>query len=211
MITYNIDNVEDLVLWNILIHNSSPINLNDVSNLDVTLLGLTQKAWVLNKGKRDYRDYLLDGVLSVKFRYDYIFDNNKITDFDIYIDYYKNDGTVGISKKLEKELSKKYLVEFNRVIRQNQIDYLMGAGDDLRNDAELLPEPQKSELIAFADLIDSLWLRYETEILEYINTGNDVLLNRINNESDEPYLTGINTIDPEIGFTMKQIMINQIT
>lgn len=214
MVTINVENIEALKIWRTLIKGTIPYRLEDVSNLDITLLDFNQKAWEYLKGKRDVREYLDENDdLIVRFRYEYTLKagTNQVADFNIFVEFFDWDGNVGVSKKLEKELSRKYLTEFNRIVRQNQVDYLMGAGNGFREDAESYPEPIKSQLLAFADLVDAMWVRYEAEILEYVNTGSDVLLNRINNENQEPFLSGLNTIDPETGLTMKQTIINEIT
>jgi hypothetical protein len=223
MVTYNVNNLDELKIGLILEHHSIPYSLEDVPNINVILIGLKQKAWEFIKGKRYIREYLDENDEKiVQFRYVYELEQiddgngnititNKVIGFDILIEYYKLDGSVGLTKTLEKELSRKYMTEFNRIVRQNQIDYLMGAGNGFREDAENYPEPQKSQLIQFANLVDAMWLRYETEILEYINTGNIALENTINNESDPVFLSGLNQIDPETGWTMKETILNEIT
>ena len=214
MITVNVENIESLLIWSILIRGNIKYHLNDVANIDVTTQELTQKAWKLIKGKRHVREYYDElNNLVVRFRCEYTLEtnSNKITDVQTYIEFFDFEGNIGLTKKLEKELSRKYLTELNRTVRQNQIDYLVGAGNGFREDAESYPEPIKSQLISFADLVDAMWVRYDSEINKYIGVGDTSLATVVINESTEPFLTGMNSIDPETGLTMRQTILNQIT
>jgi len=214
MITVNVENIESLLIWSILIRGNIKYHLNDVANIDVTTQELTQKAWKLIKGKRHVREYYDElNNLVVRFRCEYTLEtnSNKITDVQTYIEFFDFEGNIGLTKKLEKELSRKYLTELNRTVRQNQIDYLVGAGNGFREDAESYPEPIKSQLISFADLVDAMWVRYDSEINKYVGVGDTSLITVVTNESTEPFLTGMNSIDPETGLTMRQTILNQIT
>lgn len=215
MITYNVENTQQLLIWEQLLEqDESETPLHKVPSIDVTLQNLTQLAWEFIKGKRDCRRYENNrGETVVKFRYEYTLETNTniIADYDVVIEWFDIDGNVGLSKIIEKTLSRKYLTTFNKEVRQNQIDYLMGAGKGFREDAEQVPEPLKSQLISFADLVDALWVRYSEHIVTYVNTGSADLYTVVENEATSPFSEGLNQIDPSTGLTMRQTILNEIS
>ena len=217
MITPYVDEVEELRLFDILIHLSSCPSIENVPFEDITLLGLYQKEWSFDKGRRVSRNYLLGsstGETVVQTRYEYEFEGatNFVNCFKFIIDYYDYNGNVGLSKEIEKVITGQKLENFNKIIRQNQVAYLRASGKELRQDAEYVVDPvQKAQLIGAADLIDAMWIRWKDDIIEYENTGNDSLENTIINETVEPFNSVLNTIDPEYNFTMRAIILNQIT
>jgi len=216
MITTIVENIESLRVFNVLINKSQVPSLKDLPFIDVTLLGLSQKQWQFDRGRRTFRDYHLlnnDGTIgdpAVKFKYNYTLDssdNKTVTSFTIDIEYFDNSGIIGLTKRLEKEITGEKLEEFNKMIRRNQVTWLQSQGKALRSKAENYPEPDKSEAIAFSNLIDSLWILWKDEIIEYESIGNLNLQNRVTTEQ----IPELDYIDPETGLSMRQILLYQIT
>lgn len=208
------ENIEQLKIYKAALeHESANYSIGDVPAINIKLLPLYAKAWVFDKGRRSIRQYLHNQDVVCQFRYTYTFapNSNVVTGYSIIIEWMDLSGNVGVRKTITKELSKKYLTTFNREVRINQIDYLVGAGKGFRDIANNYQEPTRSELIAFADIVDSLWVRYETSIDEYINTGTGDLYDLVANESTEPYNTALNYTDPTTTITMRQTILNEIS
>lgn len=192
--------------------------IKDIPSIDVTLLDLRQKEWIFDKGARLNRDYMRvnkttgEETLAVRFVYSYIKEEGLIVSFTVSINYYDTEGNIAIVKIIDKEITGQRLEGFNKTIRMNQITYLRSAGKELKKDAESISDPvKKSEMVAAANLVDALWIRYKNEILEYENTANSNLAQRISSETEEPYNTILETIDPEFGYKIREILLNQIT
>lgn len=215
MLIEYIDNVDELAVWQLLRDSGKYFTNLSLSMEDITHMGLIQEAWEYDKGRRTKRDYKLNDetvVISHKYKYEMLSGTNEVLSFNSYIEYYDLSGGTGMVKYIEKRLSRKYIGEFNRIVRENQIDYLMAAGEGYRLRADTFSEPLKSQLLAFADIVDSLWIRYSSEIETYIGTGdNTELVSRIENEDDPNILMLFSVNDPDSGNSIKDVILYEIT
>lgn len=145
---------------------------------NVTFLGLDQGSWVLDRGQRQYRDYTSEDTLRVRDSYVYTMSssNKNIEGMSRMIQWYKQDGTVGLTKTIKINTTPESLKKLNREIRQNRMDFLESGAENLRNIASTLPpvEPyvtQAAQLNQVADSIDLLFTHYAIQIAEYIQRG----------------------------------------
>jgi len=208
MITTTVNNPEDLLISDTLVDSAHAHSFKDVANLDIKLQGLLKHNWALIKGKRDTRNYTLNDVVAVRFRYEYIMDGNKVIDFTEFIDFYDHSGGIGMTKEILEEPGN--LVRLNITIRQNIVDDLRERGELLRAAAESVPEPTKSVLISIADDVDALLNRYHDEMEDFVLTGSSLLLNAINNESDQAFIDKLDRVALD-GNTVKQSIVYEIT
>lgn len=218
----NCKSIEDLLV------NSSPFIVNDISEhnlynlafIPVKHIRLIRKSWIFEKGKRINRDYLLGEKLCVRHSYyDYQFHSSgdgRVVSFKQSFRYYLHDGvTVGMDVNIPMDLNIDFLYEVNKNIRKQKIDYLLSHGRNLRHQADTdtnLSQVEKTQLIQFADLIDSMFDKYKVEVerFERLNSGD--LLSVINAETDPAIVAGLNTPNPyEQGKTMKDIIVDQLT
>ncbi len=209
MIEVFVDNPEDLLISDTLIDSNLVYSFEDLAATDIKLLPLVKRNWDLDKGKRTTRKYTLeDGTDTIVFRYTYILEGTKVTDFTRYIDYHDKEGGIGMTKEILEDAGN--LVRLNITIRQNIVDDLRERGELLRAAADTQSEPIKSVLISIADDVDDLLIHYKIQMDDFVLSGNSDLLDAINNESDQVYIDKLNktTLD---GKTVKESIVYEIT
>ncbi len=214
MIQYNVDNLEDLRIFKVIEHSTTIHGLEGIPNQNIKLLDLQEKPWVYLKGKKQTRDYCYQGELIAQVKYNYQAKAGVITSWQKSIIWYKitadNSPVVGITKTIEKDLTKKKVIAINRAVRQNQIDYLTGSGDGLREDAQQEAAPIKTAYLKFADSVDALFVRYQHEIREYIDRGTATLYTTIQNEATTPFSQILDTNHHKLGISIRQIILYQL-
>lgn len=199
-----------------LIYKYLPTDL-DPKSYDFTLLGLNQLNWVIKKGRREERLYLDEASkIVVRDKYIYVESTNGVKSYDRIIEWLFADGTVAFSKTVKTDSAVGSVTKLNRYIRQNQIDFLLDSGDGLRAQAELVPEPTKSQLIFVADSIDTLMKHYEYEVDYYIKRGGTGFSDAVNNETDSNILALLGIVVPKNDgsgeyWTVKDSILGQIT
>ncbi len=209
MIEVFVDNPEDLLISDTLIDSNLVYSFEDLAAINLKLIPLIKGKWTLDKGKRTTRKYTLEDQTDVAcFRYEYVLDGTKVTDFTRYIDYHDRVDGVGMTKEILEDAGN--LVRLNITIRQNIVDDLRERGELLRAAAETQSEPIKSVLISIADDVDDLLIHYKTQMDDFVLSGNSDLLDAINNEADQVYIDKLNktTLD---GKTVKESIVYEIT
>lgn len=198
-----------------LIHKYLPGGLDPLT-YDFTLLGLDQLNWVIKRGRREERLYLDEtGKIVVRDKYVYVESNSGVKSYDRIIEWLYPDQTVAYSKTVKTDSAVGSVTKLNRYIRQNQIDFLLDSGDGLRAQAELVPEPTKSQLLFVADSIDTLMKHYEYEVDYYIKRGGTGFADAVNNETDANILALLAIVVPKNDgsgeyWTVKDSILNQI-
>ena len=216
-VTKTVDDIVELRIFNVLADVYPELNLDKLATISISNWGLVPKSWNMTKGKKDTRNYTesieVDSKTAIRIRYEYQLNGKIVVGFHKVIEYLKFDDTVGMSKELHKELSSPYLVDINRIIRQNQIDYLVGNAQNMRSVAEMYPEPKRIELIELAEGVESVFMHFKQEIEQYISIGSSSLLTAITNENTEPYKKILDTINPNpaLPISMRDIIIYQIS
>lgn len=222
----NVDKIEDLVLFDVLADINPTITLQQISVLPIENWGLFPLKWEITKGRKDIRNYNVSNVqnanTAIKIKYFYTFEpnSNVIADYYRQIEYMAYDGTVGMSKVLDKEVDEVFLEELNVFVRKNQVFWLRAQGKELRQQAQGYPPAQQAQAIAFANYIDTLWVLWKDEIILYENLGSGDLLTAVQNynatnlgvpDGQGGLIQDLDIVDPETGKTMRQIIIDQIT
>lgn len=211
MITYTCEDIEELRIYQQLKDTVSD-SLPDVHKESIRNLGLKKTARISEKGRRTLRTYdnELEEVV-IKDVYEYVMAGKKIKSYTRKLEWLKIDGSVGITKTIDEEVASGKIIELNIQVRKNQINYLREKGEDLRLEAESLPSPYKEQYIQVADMVDSLFVHYENEIVHYEKLGSTEFEDAVNNESDAS-VQGILSIPVnDEGETVKQLIIDQIT
>ncbi len=181
--------------------------------LDITFLGLLQGPWDFSRGARTERKYYNEtGDIVVRDAYTYVMDasNKSIVSVKRHIEWYNSDASVKVSKDITPSMDVKKIKQLNRDVRQGRIDYLESAAEDMRSQSAFVPEPIKSQLIMVADMMDAMFLHYETEVTRYVSRGTTDLEDAVNSETDPTILTTLGITTP-IGWTVKESIIYQIT
>jgi len=187
---------------------------------DIQFLGLTQHPWEYIRGaKTDRLYYCEDGNVLVKHSYTYtmVNDNRDMKDIHVKIEWFDENGVNKLTKEFDKMLNNKRRKELNREIRQGRIDHMESEAEALRELAQTLPEPQKTEYTTVADNIDFIFETYEVEIDHYIKRGTMDFENAVKSESDPNILNILNlqALQPQPNFpngmTVKESIIYQLT
>ena len=150
---------------------------------------LIQGNWVLDRGANTTKDYIdeEDGKVKIREEYSYTWGegNRFVEDFQKKILWYDNSGNLIHEKQLKREsVTAKKLKEVNRAICQGRLDYLETSADNLRETAETLPEPLKSQYIQVANSIDFLFKHYKEETTEYVARQTMSFENAIHKDSN---------------------------
>jgi hypothetical protein len=168
---------------------------------DITFLGFNQKAWDYSRGARTDRKYMCieePEKLKIKDHYNYTMGNGNrdLATVARQITWYKDDGSVGLTKDISKEFTPKSLGELNQIVRKGRMT-------DLRENAKAVPGGQ--------GLIDSIYSWYGTEITDYENIGSLSLEDALINEDDEVRLGTLNYQIAEFGnLTIMQLLAFQL-
>ena len=132
----------DLIIHRVLNPDQDPQNFNFK-----LLTGIVPELWIFERGAKNFRDYKLDGDLAVKVVWDYTLKNGN-RDIDSYVrklQWFSEDGNIAIEKTLPSNETAKKMKEINRAIRQARIDFLEAAAEELRDLADTVPEPYKTQ------------------------------------------------------------------
>jgi len=167
-------------------------NNYSISELEGKLLvsyPLVQGNWILERGANTIKNYREEenGQIKIREEYHYTWDEGDrfVQGFYKTIVWYDNDGGVLHKRNLKREsITPKKLKEVNRAICQGRLDYLETSADNLRNTAETLPEPLKSQYIQVADSIDFLFKHYKDETTEYVSRQTMAFENAILKDAD---------------------------
>jgi hypothetical protein len=169
--------------------------------LNITFMNFHQHAWDYSRGARTERKYM-DMVDQMKLKvrdfytYTYTNGNRDIGSLQRFIEWYKDDDTVGLSKSINKEFTAKSLGELNQEIRKGRMT-------DLRENAKAVTGGQ--------GLIDSIYNWYGTEIMTYEDLGSLAFENALINESDPVRLGTLNFQIVEFGnLTIMQLLSFQL-
>lgn len=157
--------VQKLVIKDLLI---GPAEMSDFG-----LIGLTPSVWEFSRGARKSRSYHYNGVLAVRDNYSYnlVDEGRSVDSYTRHIEWFNTDGTVGASKDVTPPLNKKNVKELNRALRQGRMDYLESSAEELRDVADMVPEPYKGQYNMIADSIDVLFSHYSVAVSDYISRG----------------------------------------
>lgn len=150
------------------------------------------------------------------YTYAYKPGTNIVQSYTRKFQWMQTDGSMGIEKDYTKIESVVSMNQLNIQIRQNQIDYLVGAGEQFGILAELnpfgFPQSVVDDLAFFSQKVPDIFLDYEAQITQYIQTGSDLLFNTIENESRADFVQAFNIIDPTNpdGWSMGKTMLNEL-
>lgn len=155
-----------------LIFDHLPLNV-DPKKYDFTILGLIQKDWTTDRGRRIERLYVdSEGKTAVRDKFIYTNSTNGwVKSYTRTIEWLNSDGSIAMSKVLKSESGYGNISKLNRIIRNKRIDYLFDEGEALRDLAKTLPEPSKTKYIEVADGLDSIYQHYESDIRRYVERG----------------------------------------
>lgn len=192
---------------------------DELKTINIQFLGLTQQPWTFKRGaklQRHYTDENNNTIVCDEFVYTYSPDLRKIDSYTRGIEWKGEDGVTFLFKDITPVQDKKKLKQLNREIRQGQLDYLEYAAEDLKDLAQTLPEPLKTQYTTIADSINLLFSHYEVEIEHYIQRGTMEFENAINNETNPSILAilALPARQPDVlypyGLTVKQSVIHQL-
>lgn len=196
-------------------YDTSELKLIPVKNL-----GLKRKPWIFSRGRKLKREFLDDSDnLRAEVIIDYVFsDGNRVsTPTSRTINWYKTDGSIGLTKTDELEYSIKDLESEHRKIRQGRLDYMTSAAKNLAALSATVPEPYKSDFLTASQSVETILVHYETEIVHYIDKGTQEFEDAVRNETD-PAITPLLDLmvrppDAEFsaGLTTKQTILHQLT
>lgn len=167
-----------------------------IKQTDVTLLGMDQEAWDYSRGARTTRDYKINAVLAVQHVYTYTMTNGNrdISTVTHTFNWYQKDGSIGLSKVTNKQMTAKALGELNREVR-------IGRMTDLRENAKLIGKQY---------ITDDLYSWYGAEISSYEEIGSLDFENAVKNETDPTRTARLTEVIPEFGgLTVEQLLIWQ--
>lgn len=173
--------------------------MEDVMRMDYSICGLFKEPSAYDKGRKTESNYYFDEektILCVKKTFQDVYDQGVFTGIDVTHDWYKNDGTVGMTKAEFKPLS---MYEASKLLRKRR----ERAVDSLSIDA--IGTPAETLMPGILD-----W--YKNEISEFIAMGNTALEDAINAEADQDMIDDLNTVmynDPQV--TVKERILSQIT
>lgn len=196
----------DTTQYNIFRFLHSPIAEPEfLANVEIGILGLTKKPWLYERGKKTTRDYLdSDDNLVCQIRCEYIEDDlGHITNVNKFIDFYTNEGTVGMTKDVSKEYTSRELKKLNREVRQNQIDHLEAVGE---------------EAPAVAPILNAIFDHYESDVDSYILRNGTGFEDAIRDEANPTITAYLNIVvepaevrEDDIDLTIRGGILYQIT
>lgn len=142
----------------------------NIKNQDFTIIGLNKQPPVFDKGRKKEASFTSDSIgQDVVVKKTFI---DKEYGIDVLFEWYKTDGTVGLSKTQEVHMSKEQLGDFFRQRRQRQVSSLIEGAKGT---------PVES-------LVGAIFAHYSNEVEEYLQVGDNVLENAIEVETDPTIL-----------------------
>jgi hypothetical protein len=162
---------------------------DELFNLNIQHLGFRQRAWDYSRGARTERRYECitePGTLKIRdyFTYTYDADNRNVETVRRHIEWYKMDGTVGLTKEIVKEFTPKSLGQLNKEIRDGRLK-------DLTENAKAVTGGDA--------IVDAIYSWYGGMIYDYIDRGTLDFENALRNETDPTRLGLLNQAVPEFG------------
>lgn len=131
---------------------------------------LKKKAWTKDRGLRIKQDYVYEPTGEIKvseiYEYEYTNDNREVKSYTRKINWY-DDGEVIQSQDTTPDLTINHISDVNKSARNSQVEYLELSADNLRNLADTLPEPYRSQYLQVASSIDLLLNHYEVSTRKY--------------------------------------------
>jgi len=127
--------VQTLRIWDILeALDYEYLSEGMLMSLDFTLLGLEQVDWTIKRGRRENRYYYNDkNELVVEHLYNYEYtQSGNVKNYTQTINWYNKQGQIGLTKNVNVKKGSGSITRLNRTIRQNQIDFLIEEGENLR-------------------------------------------------------------------------------
>jgi len=138
----------------------------------ITLEGvkLKKKAWLKDRGLRIRQDYVIHDTGETKvsevYTYQYKNEGREVSSYErkmVWLD----GGLPFMEVITTPDLTIDHLSDVNKAARNAQVEYLELSADNLRNLADTLPEPYRSQYIQVANSIDLLLNHYETVTRKY--------------------------------------------
>jgi len=131
---------------------------------------LKKKAWFKDRGLRMRQDYIYEPTGEIKiselYEYEYKNDKREVSSYIRKVEWY-DGGEVIQSQDTTPDLTIDHLSDVNKSARNAQVEYLELSADNLRNLADTLPEPYRSQYIQVAGSIDLLLNHYEGVTRKY--------------------------------------------
>lgn len=184
-------------------------------------LGLNKQPWTFTRGMKIREEFWDDADVlraAVDMTYEQSDGNRNAIPKELNISWYKNDGNVGLTKKVKLEYSQKDQNAEKRKVRQGRIDYMVTAAQDLADLATEMSEPYKTQFIQASQSIELILDHYDVEIKHYTDRVNSKKFeDAVRTESDPAILTILNLVvrppDQEFsaGLTIKQTILHQLT
>lgn len=207
---YYVNNVTELLIYNLLqsLHFAPTIE-----HFDFTTIGLRTETPVYGVGGiKESASYsmVLDGDESVDdlgndtsvftevVRKEFTYSENGV---DILIKWFSKDGSVGLEKHIFKPLNIVEVFKINKSNRDRTISWL---------EASAVGTP-------IEPYVNALLREYKTEVDLYIYNNTNDFIDRVNNETNEPFLTYLNIVVGVIteqypnGKTVKDSITEQIS
>lgn len=146
----------------------------DVENFDFTLLSeLKKESPRYDKGRKIESNYTHEDDLIVKKTFNDVLDiDGNLTGLEMRIDWYNENGSIGITKnQIIKNLNIYEVETLLRTRRLRSIDFLVAGAKDT---------PIESH-------VNELFKRYKEEVDLYVYNNSDDFKNIVINESESPY------------------------
>lgn len=201
----------------------------ELDQIIVSTLGLTQENWVVDRGANQIKNYIdEDDSNKTKACEKIIYEWGDDFRFPINVSrelfWFDNDGNQIHHKVVKKvPISQTKLADINETIARRRIHYLEGAANNLRKVAESLPAetPNLTQVQAqynqVADSIDFLFEHYRIQIQDYRERQSRSFEDAVSSESDATILAVLSlpVRQPDAhfpgGLTVKQSIIHQLT
>lgn len=186
------EQLRDLKAWDAIFKTMNLYSFEQIALIKLSMLGLEESEWEFSRGMRTERKYLSGEDIIAIERYSHTIseDKRQVESQTIAIEWLDQQGEVGLRKNVKLVYNKKELRSVNRAIRQERIDYLVSAGEGLKDLADSLPEPLKTQYTQVADSLELMFNHYEESIRKYIERASDEFEQEVKNEQD-PIISGI--------------------
>ena len=203
---FQVDEVKTLIRQGVLERVWQPTDLvlqktvgevEDITRVDFTIIGLQKRSPQYEKGRKTSADYYLGDQLAVRKTFtDTYSDAGVLNGIRILFEWHQNDGEVGQAKdELAATLNPYEAQTMMRKRRGRVLDYLIGAA------AGTPAEPY------VAALLD----RFATEAQQYRdNPTSTSFVDEITNTTEQPFKAILDT-PLALNFTIRDSILNQIT